>query len=344
MSFSADRNSSHNPRSVGSELNPLRGGHWREVKPEELIRRNVSRKTSSSSQRHQADPSQQPAAVCGPGEVASAAPTEPSGTSLKESVTPPASNRSQPKVVRLERRQELEHHLKSSPTNLDAFMELGRIYRAEDRPADARRVFQQALQVFPEEMQLLWEHEEAVLARSLQQLREVTDVAKRLDTAESDRELKRCQNDWACRRMDVCRARLGRDPSLAHLRVVLAEAMYDAGLYEGAIEELKMVLDQDDFSPTAYLIQGRCLLEMGKDVEAMASLRAASLRRSVVAPVRTRVAALRLLCETADRLGVTLTLAQYRQHLERAEQELAELAHRGHSGTPNVAAANKSDA
>ena len=64
-----------------------------------------------------------------------------------------------------------------------------------------------------------------------------------------------------------------------------------------------------------------------KDVEAMASLRAASLRRSVVAPVRVRVAALRLLCETADRLGVTLTLAQYRQHLEKAEQELARLAH-----------------
>ena len=62
---------------------------------------------------------------------------------------------------------------------------------------------------------------------------------------------------------------------------------------------------------------------------AMASLRAASLRRSVVAPVRVRVAALRLLCGTADRLGVTLTLAQYRQHLEKAEQELAELAHRG---------------
>jgi tetratricopeptide (TPR) repeat protein len=231
--------------------------------------------------------------------------------------------------VRLERRQELEHHLKSSPTDLDAFMELGRIYRAENRPADARRVFQQALQVFPDEAQLLWEHEEAVLARSLQQLREVTDVAKRLDTAESDRELKRCQNDWACRRMDVCRARLARDPSLTHLRVAMAEAMYDAGLYEGAMEEVKPVLDHDELSPTAYLIQGRCQLETGKEIEAMASLRAAAMRRAVVAPLRVRVAALRLLCETAERLGVTLTLAQYRHHLEKAEQQAAHLAERG---------------
>lgn len=237
---------------------------------------------------------------------------------------------SAPRPVRLERRQELEHHLKSSPTDLDGFMELGRIYRAENRPADARRVFHQALQVFPDEPQLLWEHEEAVLARSLQQLREVTDVAKRLDTAESDRELKRCQNDWACRRMDVCRARLGRDPSLIHFRVALAEAMFDAGLYEGAMEELEPVLDRDDLSPTAHLIRGRCLLEMGKEIEAMASLRAAALRRAVVPPARIRAAALRLLCDTAERLGVNLTLDHYRQHLQKAEQELALLAKKGH--------------
>jgi tetratricopeptide (TPR) repeat protein len=223
----------------------------------------------------------------------------------------------------LERRQELEHHLKASPTDLDAFRELGRIYRSEDRPLDARRVFQQALQIFPEELEILWEYEEATLARSLQQLREVTDLAKRLDTAETERELKRSQNDWACRRMDVCRARLGRDPSLVHLHVALAEAMYDAGMFEGAIDELAPVLDNDELSPGAFLIHGRCLLAMGEDVEAMASLRAASLRRSVVAPLKTRVVALRLLCETAERLGVTLTLANYRQHLQQAEQELA---------------------
>jgi tetratricopeptide (TPR) repeat protein len=231
-------------------------------------------------------------------------------------------------VLRLERRQELEHHLRGSPTDLDAFMELGRIYRAEDRPADSRRVFQQALQVFPDDQQLLWEYEEAVLARSMQQLREVTEVAKRLDTIEGDRELKRCQDDWACRRMDVCRARLARDPSLIYLRIVLAEAMYDASLYEGAIEELQPTLQHDELSPAAYLIQGRCQLEMGKELEAMASLRAAALRRSVPAPLRTRVIALRLLCDTAERLGVSLTLAQYQQHLQKAEQELAVLLQR----------------
>lgn len=267
-----------------SDLNPMEGGLWRPVRPDELLRKSV-----------------------------------PPPTTLDTEPTP------EPKApkVRLERRQELEHHLKQSPTDLDAFMELGRIYRADNRPMEARRVFQQAIQIFPEEQELLWEYEEAILARSLQQLREVTDLAQRLDTLETERELKRCQDDWACRRIDICRARLNRDPSMVHLRVALAEAMYDAGMYEGATDELEPILENEELSAPAHLIRGRCLLAMSKDVEAMASLRAASLRRSIVPPIKTRVLALRLLCETAERMGVTLTLGIYREHLQLAEQELA---------------------
>jgi tetratricopeptide (TPR) repeat protein len=280
---SADNDSPPETADSASELNPMEGGRWRPVRPDELLRKNV-----------------------------------PIEQSLEEE-SPPKP----PPKVALERRQELEHHLKGSPTDLDAFFELGRIYREENRPLDARRVFHQAIQVFPDDKELLWEHEEAVLARSIQQLRDVTELAKRLNTMETQRELKRSQSDWACRRMDVCLARLARDPSQLNLRVSLAEAMFDGGMYEGAINELELVLDNDDLSSMAYLVHGRCLLAMGKDVEAMASLRAASLRRSVVAPARTRVMALRLLCETADRLGVELTLENYRKHLQQAEQDFA---------------------
>ena len=290
MSSAENENPAPDPAD-SSELSPLEGGRWRPVRPEELLKKNPAEQTSAL------DPSSDPAAN------SSSAPS--------------------PKV-RLERRQELEHHLKSSPTDLAAFMELGRIYRAENRPIDARRVFHQALEIFPEEKELLWEHEEAVLARSLQQLKEVAELSARLDTIEAERELKRSRNDWACRRMEVCRARLARDPSLHHLRVVLAEAMTDAGMFEEAIDELNAALDNDDLSAAAFLLRGRCLLAMGKDIEAMAALRATALRRSVVAPLKSRIIALRLLCETAERLGVTLTLANYRKHLQQAEQEMAQ--------------------
>lgn len=284
---SAEDNIPPETADAGSELNPLEGGRWRPVRPEELLRKDT--------------------------------PTD-------QSLADETPNNGEPKVE-LKRQQELEHHLKDSPTDLDAFLELGRIYRAENRPLDAKRVFQQALKIFPDEQELLWEHEEAVLARSLQQLREVTELSKRLDTPESQRELQRSQDDWAARRIDVCLARLNRDPSQPNLRVALAEAMLDGGMYEGAIEELQPVLEHEELSPTAHLIRGRCLLAMRKDVEAMVSLRAASLRRSIVAPPRIRVAALRLLCETAERLGVTLTLVNYRKQLQQAEQDLAKQNH-----------------
>lgn len=226
--------------------------------------------------------------------------------------------------LRLERRQKLEHHLKKSPTDLDGFMELGRIYRADDRPLEAKRIFEQARQIFPADQELLWEYEEAVLARSLQQYREVSDLAARLDTLETERELKRSQNDWARRRMEVCMARLTRDPTLHHLHIALAEAMYDAEMYEDAISKLDAILDRDELSPLAYLIKGRCLLASGNDLQAMVALRAVALRRSVVAPLRTRIIALKLLCETAEKVGVSLTLTKYRNHLAQAEQELAQ--------------------
>ncbi len=247
-----------------------------------------------------------------------------------ESTDPTAIGDTDSPKVELSRRQELEHHLKESPSDLDAYLELGRIYRAENRPVDARRILEQAVEIFPDDQALLWEYEEAVLARSLQQLREVTELAERLKTPDSQRELKRSQDDWAHRRMEICRARLNRDPSLNHLRVVLAEALHDAGMHQEAVDELEPVLKSDDLSPTAYLIQGQCLLSMDKEVEAMASLRAAAMRRGVVAPVRLRIAALRLLCDTAKQLGLTLTLQQYQQHLQMAEHEFAK--HRSVAG------------
>ncbi len=226
-----------------------------------------------------------------------------------------------PKVT-LQRRQELEQRLKSSPTDRDAYLELANIYRSENRPLDAKRILQQAVQMFLEDEKLLWELEEATLARSLQQFREVNELAGRLKTPEADRELKRSQNDWACRRIDVCRARLKRDPAKTQLRLVLGEAMLEAEMYQESLDELNGAIEVDEFSPQAHLIRGRCLLAMGKDLEAMAELRAAALRRAVPAPLPIKITALKLLCDTAERLGIHLTLQRYRQQLQQAEEEL----------------------
>lgn len=226
-------------------------------------------------------------------------------------------------TVVVQRRQQLEQQIRSNPSDREPFLELGKIYRDEQRPIEAKRVLSQAIELFPDDADLKWEFEEATLAKSLQQLREVTELAGRLETAEADRELTRCQNDWAQQRMETCQARLERDPDLHHVRVALGEAMLDADMAEQAAKELEPLLLRDDYSPPAYLLRGKCFLAMKREVDAMVELRACAMRRSVPAPPRQRVLALRLLCDTAERLSLSLTLQRYREALREAEANLA---------------------
>lgn len=224
------------------------------------------------------------------------------------------------------RRQQLEHHLRACPTDLDGYLELARIYRTEQRPVEARRVLEQARQVFPDEPRIVWELEEAILARSLQQLREVRELAERLRTPEAEHELDRARADWSRRRLEVCRARLGREPQRVGLKIAIAEALIDDDRYQEALGEVESLTDHEEFGCQAQLLRGRCFLTLGRDADALPALRAAALRRSLPPPPRVRSDALRLLVDTAERLGLALSLERYRQQLAQAEAASDETA------------------
>lgn len=221
----------------------------------------------------------------------------------------------------LERRQELERYLRDQPADIDSYLELAAIYRNANRATEATRVLKQALKVEPDHPLVLWQLEEASLARALQHLRDVREVAERLHSPEAQQELERAQIDWANRRAEVCRSRLGRDPSLTHLRVVLAEALRDLGQNDEAIEALRPALRDDTEAPLAYLIFGNCLQAAGQDLEALAAWRACALRRAVPAAQRIRVAALRAAIDLAERLGLGASLALYRQSLRQCQSD-----------------------
>lgn len=265
------------------DLSPLEGGRWRPVSPDELLRKSVPESDEPLDEQEQ---------------------------------------QSQQKV-QLERRQELEHKLKANPTDLDGFLELAAIYRSEQRPLEAKRLLSQAATIFPDDDQVRWKLEEAILARSLQQLREVSDLAARLNTPEADRELERSRSDWAMRRIEVCHARLSRDPSLVALRLAMAEAKFDAEMFEDAFEDAGNLLDRDEFSPQAHFLRARCLLALNKDLPAMKELRAVALRRAVPAPEPLRRAALQSLCELSGKLLLEATAQQYRAHLQRLDEATA---------------------
>ena len=220
-----------------------------------------------------------------------------------------------------ERRQHLERYLRDRPADIEAYLELAAIYRDMGRSVESKRVLKTALEIEPEHPKVLWELEEAELARSLQQLKDIREVAEKLVTLEAQRELERAKIDWANRRVGVCRARLQRDPQNHHLRVILAEALRELGENQEAIETLGPALECDAEAPQAYLILGQCQLSLGENLAAISAWRHAAMRREVPAPPKVRIQALRLAVHTAEALGLAASVRIYQQALQLAEQQ-----------------------
>jgi len=237
----------------------------------------------------------------------------------------PASASTDPRAARAMpgRRQQLEQLIREHTVEVDLYLELAALHRAEDRPLEAKRVLKEALQLNKEDQRVLWQYEEAMLARSLQQLREVTELAARLNTPEVQRELTRSQNDWANRRLEVYRARVARDPNKHAFRLVIGEALYDLELYAEACNELLPCFEADPYAAPAHLIQGKCLVALGDLLGALAAFRACGMRRTVAAPPKIRVSALSAALELANQLGLPLSVQRYAHAVELAEQELA---------------------
>lgn len=228
-----------------------------------------------------------------------------------------------PAKVTPERRQYLERYLRDRPADIDAYLELATIYRDLGRTVESKRVLKTALEIEPEHPTVLWELEEAELARSLQQLRDVREVASKLLTSEAQRELERAKVDWANRRASVCRARIARDPENHHLRVILAEALRELGENVEAIAVLEPALASDTESPMAYLIMGHCRLSEGDKLGAISAWRHAALRREIPAPPKIKVQALKAAIGTAEALGLSGSVKIYQQALQIAEQAMA---------------------
>lgn len=225
------------------------------------------------------------------------------------------SSPSDPSKAGPSRRQSLEHRLRDVHTDRDAYLELGAIYRSENRPQLAAKVLQKGHEVFPDDASILWEWEEARLARSLQQLAEVREMATKTKSAMADKEFERSQTNWATCRIQVCQARIQRDKSKEYLRLVLAEALYDLERYDEALDEVAPLANDEHHGAAAALWQGRCHLILGHDIEAMKFFRNASLRRAIPSSAKVRIAALNQLIDLADRHGLAATLQIYQSTL-----------------------------
>lgn len=220
-----------------------------------------------------------------------------------------------------DRRQELEHYVKDRPADIDAYLELAALYREAGRSVEAVRVLKMALQVEPQHTEVLWQLEEASLARSLQQWKDVREVTAKLKTAEAQYELERAHTDWAHRRIEVCRARLGRNPHQGSLWLILAQALRDLEKNDEAVEALQPILGDEELACQAYCLLGNCQVALGNDLAALSAFRHAALRREVPAPADIRAAAMKGAITITQRLGLPQSQSLYQQVLQQAEAE-----------------------
>ena len=123
-----------------------------------------------------------------------------------------AQNRNDMPPVTLERFQALERTIADTPLQVDAYLELAKIYAQDQRWSDAKRVLDTAVKRFPEDEEVNFLREEAQIGRSLQ----LFSAAEAEYTAEPTRltseNLDRCRVELNVLRERVCSSSLAAAP------------------------------------------------------------------------------------------------------------------------------------
>jgi tetratricopeptide (TPR) repeat protein len=233
----------------------------------------------------------------------------------ENSATPPASS------VRLERFQELEHVIRDSPILIDPYIELGKIYMQADRWSDARRVFEKAVERFPEDQSALQLYEDSQLARSKQLL----EVSAREHAAEpcsaTEKKLQECKLEWNSLRARIFRARLARHPDSLENLLPLAEALEWLDQRDEAIAALQKAAQHPPLRTRASFQLGKLLETAGDVPAALSAYRRAALFRLPPPDRDLKLQALRAAADLSERYHLFHFSRRYLRLLQDLQPE-----------------------
>ena len=234
---------------------------------------------------------------------------------LKKKNPPPFDREEAPAkpIVTLQRYQELEQHLRNSPADGDAYLELNRIYMDQGRYFDAKRVLDKAMEHLSDDPRIVFAWEEMQVARSRQLLDAAEEQLKKDKTQASRDNRDRCAIDLANVRIHVCTARMKRDPNDHELVLPLAASLRQLGRHQEAIDALKSKKDFPEIRARVCLQLGMALMQTEKPLEALSAFRQAALYRAPPPPEKIRDKALELAAELAEKLGLLDSARRYVQ-------------------------------
>ena len=204
-------------------------------------------------------------------------------------------------AVPLERFQTLEHVIRDNPLTAQPYLELAKIYMADSRWNDARRVLDLALARFEDEEEVVFLREEALLRRALQQVQEA-DVAQQEEPSNSNLEhLDRSRLQLNVLRQQICESRLVRHPEQVELKLDLALALENLGQRDQAIEILQQAVTEPRLRAAAALQLGNCHARARHIPQALSAYRRAALFRAPPPPTDIKLAALMAAANLAEK-------------------------------------------
>jgi tetratricopeptide (TPR) repeat protein len=216
-------------------------------------------------------------------------------------------------VVTLQRYQELEQHLRNSPADADGYLELSRIYLSQGRSFDAKRVLDRAMEHLSDDARIVYEWEEMQVARSRQLLDQAEQAFLQEKTVANREARDRCTIDLANTRIQVCKARLEREPHNLEIALPLANAYRQLGRFQEAIDVLQRAKANSQIRARACLQLGMVFMQIDKPLEAIAAFRQAALYRAPPPPEKIRDKALELAAEVAEKVGLIASARRYVQ-------------------------------
>jgi tetratricopeptide (TPR) repeat protein len=228
---------------------------------------------------------------------------------------PSAVTASTPKVIPLQRSQELEQAIRSAPANPEPYVELGQIYIDQQRWTDARRVLDAAVEYCPEHEPALILHEDLMIHLSSMALEQARKLNAQRPSEESRYGLEQAETDLANRRVKVCSDRYKRHPEQKEILIPWAVAMRQLGREDQAVEYLQEAAEDPSLRARASLQLGMCLESLERPLEALAAFRKAALYRSPPPDPLVRTRALELAIAIAEENGLIDSARYYTEQL-----------------------------
>jgi len=222
---------------------------------------------------------------------------------------------SKPAPIPLKRFQELEQAIKQAPANVEAYLELGRIYLEQERWNDAKRVLDAGVQFCNENEPLLLLREDLTLLLASQLVEEAKARCAQKPTAENRYELEQAEINMANERIRICSHRFARRPDEKELLVPWAIALRQLARHDEAVDLLTQAAQVPALRARASLQLGMCFQFLARPLEALAAFRKAALFRSPPPDPAIRVRALELASSIAEENALFDSAIYYAEQL-----------------------------